>query len=76
MTRSIARLQTATTAIFSPEVQHSMPSTAPPATGAIAKASPTGADGILTEAEIRAAVAYSKSRWPEEIRRMEERLND
>jgi len=53
-----------------------MPSTAPPATGAIAKASPTGADGILTEAEIRAAVAYSKSRWPEEIRRMQERLND
>jgi len=33
-------------------------------------------DGILDEAEIRAILAYIKSRWPAEIRRLQERLND
>ena len=33
-------------------------------------------DGILDEVEIRAILAYIKSRWPDEIRRLQDRLND
>ena len=33
-------------------------------------------DGILDDAEIRAILAHIKSQWPEEIRRLQERLND
>lgn len=33
-------------------------------------------EGLLTDAEIRAVLAYIKSRWPEETRRLQERLNE
>ncbi len=33
-------------------------------------------DGVLDEAEIRAVIAYIKSHWPAEIRRLQERLNE
>jgi mono/diheme cytochrome c family protein len=33
-------------------------------------------DGILDDAEIRAILAHIKSQWPEEIRRLQDRLND
>lgn len=32
--------------------------------------------GVLTDAEIWAVLAFIKSRWPEEIRKRQERLND
>jgi len=33
-------------------------------------------DGVLADAEIWAALAFIKSRWPEEIRKRQERLNE
>jgi mono/diheme cytochrome c family protein len=33
-------------------------------------------EGVLTDAEIWAVLAFIKSRWPEEIRKRQERLND
>lgn len=32
-------------------------------------------DGVLTDAQIRATLAYIKSRWPEEIRRRQAEIN-
>jgi len=33
-------------------------------------------EGVLTDAEIWAVLAFIKSRWPEEIRKRQERMND